>query len=328
MGSVANNDALLMVLAAAAVVAALRYWEGGGRRWAVAAAAGAAGVMLTKMTGASLAPWVLGVIGIALLRRRRTLSRRQVVGTLAAVGVVLAVGAAWALSNLVRFQDLQPSGIRLENPSGTTMGLIDFARGWYERVSATFWGRPGFHAGVTLGSYTFAILTAAAAVTAAAALLVRRHRSTAVLLWALVGGQAVLLFSANWNSHLRSGSLPGAQGRYLYALLVPLAVLVSLGARHVVSRVRRVTTTHVAVLMVVAGVGLHAELAVRMVGGFWAEPGAPWSQNLVALRAWSPLPEPATNLALVLPVAVVAAGAVALARHALRRAGPPAGATA
>lgn len=310
VGAVVTNDVLMLVLAGAAVVAALRWAAGGERRWAWWAAAAAAGAALTKATGALLLPWTAVVVAVGAARVWRAGHRRSAAVTaLVAVGI-LAAGSSWYVTNLARFGDPQPSDVQpAPAAEGFEPDLGAFLPLWADRVTSTFWGQPARRTGVTLDWPVVHGLTALTLAAVAVALASRKpERAAAVALAALVAVQVALLFRSNWKAHARYGGEHALQGRYLYALLVPLAALAALAAWRLL-RDRPAWLARLAVAVAAAGVALHVDLGLSMLGRYWAGPS-----RLGSVAAWSPFPVGVTWAVLALPLAVAAGAAVAAAR--------------
>lgn len=311
LGAVVNNDALLVPLTALATTAVLRYLRGGGAAWAYVAAAAAGGGALTKSTAALLVPWVGIAVAWEALRRRRRGDRTTVVRTLAVTGVLLVAGLSWHLANAIRYGDPQPSPDRDYLRLGLETSFLDFVPTWATQVTTSFWGRPlSRFDNVTLAWPITHLLTALLAVAVLAALW-RAPRALRRPLWLMAGVGAVqlaVLGGSNLRAYYRYTYVTAAQGRYLYPLLVPAALLVAVACGRLVHRVGWLSTRVVAVALAAIGVALHLELARSMIAGWWAGAGA--GDKIAALLAWSPLPVPVTLAVLVSPLVVTAAGAL------------------
>jgi small subunit ribosomal protein S36 len=351
IGSVVNNDGLATAFTALAVVGALGYLRQGSLRWAAVAAVGCAGAPLTKSTAAPAVAWVLVVMAVAMVRSSGWRPSARTLRHAALVGAAALVGLSWQITNVVRFNDPQPNGFTQQPRTGYDASITDYVPDWIARVSSTFWGQPARRTGVTLAPWMITSLTVAAAVVCLYALVrARRFRWPVWLLSVLVAGQVALMFRTNWKSHQRAGTLNGLQGRYLFALVVPLAVLATVGVAALVHRRRTAndideavhegvgeddatqatagrTTAGIAAAVAAAGVGLHVFLGWSMLtGGYWATDGDGVGGQLRAVVAWSPLPALltittflATGLAVVL-AAVWAARQIWLGRAVEHRA--------
>lgn len=342
IGAVVNNDSWVVLAAGVSVAATLAYLRGGPdgphrRRHAVVAACAIAVAVASKTTALPVLPWVMIAVAFPVWWAwRRSQPLRQPLGTLALAAAIGVVGSAWQLANLVRFGRLQPSSYSLEVRADVETSLGEFVATWPSRLSVSFWGQPGRRTGVTLPEAVTGVLsvvTIALMVIAVAAAWRRgRDRTTATMLALLCAGQLVLVGRTNWAGYFRGSGLEGFQGRYFFIVLVPMAVLVAMGVVATVSwvapRARGVTEVRVAVGMAAVGWVVHATLAVRMIQRYWGDPTGPLSANLAAVRAWSPLPDLATQMVLWSPV-VVAAAAVGTwgagrVRRRHPRGGPPA----
>jgi hypothetical protein len=327
IGAVVNNDSFTTLFAGVAVVGALRWLaRPDQRRWALAAA-GAAGVAVaSKSTALSVLVWLVGVgiwIVLRALRDRAALGREVL--TLGSVLVVGAVGAGWQLTQLVRFGDFQPSGYSLERRAGIDPTGGDFVREWVSRVSTSFWGSPASATGIELSRWVVVVASVVTLALVAVAVLVpwwrRRGRTVPTALSVLIVGQVLLMVETNWRGYFRTQGVNAFQGRYLFVVLVPLAVLVALGVVHVVRLARgRVDPLGVAVVFAGVGVALHAVLSVQMLERFWGPVGGTWGEHVDALLAWSPLPVALTWPVVLSPWLVTVAGVVT---WAVRRRGAP-----
>lgn len=326
IGAVVNNDVLVVPLAGVAVAGALAYLAGGRPRSAYLAAAAAAGLALTKATGALVAPWVFLVVAVEGVRRWRRDDRRTAVGAGAVTAAILAVGASWYVVNLARFSDPQPTDIHLPPPPASfEPSLADYVPLWLDRVSSTFWGEPGRRTGVTLEWPVMHALTVLAVAAVVVALASRRpHRVPAVLLAGLCAVQVALMFRTTWRGYARWGREVALQGRYLYALLVPLAALAALAAWRFL-RHRPHWRPRAALAVAAVGVVLHVDLAFSMLRRYWEVDDASWGQRLRSVEAWSSLPTAGTWLVLLAPLVVSGLGlGVLAARWVRRRARQPA----
>lgn len=334
IGAVVNNDGLAVAFTALAVVGVLGYLRHGSLGWAAVTAAGCAGAPLTKSTAAPTVAWVLLVMVVAVVRSSGWRPPARALRHAALVGAAALVGFAWHLTNLVRFADPQPNGFSRPPPTGYEASIADYATTWIERVASTFWGQPARRTGVTLAPWMIAALTVAIVAACLYALVrSRRFRWPVWLLSLLVAGQVALMFRTNWKTHVRAGSLNGLQGRYLFALVVPLAVLATAGVAALVRRRRADedgnsdgdgtaspttarTATGIAAAIAAAGVGLHTFLGWSMLtGGYWAADGDGAMGQFDAVLAWSPLPDPLTISAFLATALAVVSAAAWVARQ-------------
>jgi hypothetical protein len=322
IGMAANNDAVLIPLAAIASVGALAYLHLRNPGWAFAGAIGAAGATLTKSTAALLSPWVALLVGIGAWQRSRRNEPRteKPVRTFAITIAILAAGAWWHTMNLIRFSDPQPSRRRLDEGLPTSFG--EWLPVWASRLTGTFWGQPARRTGVSLAWPITHVLTALLIAAVILALAQKPWRRTVVLLQALIFVQFVLLFRSNLKAYHREGVVVAAQGRYLYALLVPLAVLVAIACIAIVRWLPRLSAIGIATGMTITGTVLHFVIAWSMLDGYWF--GASVGTRLGSVLAWSPLPYGVSIIVLLLPFAVVVAWIVDAARRRGRGNGQPA----
>jgi hypothetical protein len=315
-----NNDALVVLGTGGAVAAALWHLRTGTVRSAVVAAAAGSAAALAKATAAPTLAWVVLVVLVTWWSRRPASAARA---PLLGAGAAAAVGFSWYGRNLIRFKDPQPTGLAaLRPPADFEPTRWTFLHQWLDRLSRTFWGMPARRTGVALPWWMPHLLSLSAVLLCVASLWDRLRRRVVLLLWALCAAQVGLLLRSNWASHSRSGALPAVQGRYLFTLLVPVAVLAVLGARQLLRRLPwplpRVRSDLVAVALTTLGAGLHLLLAISMLEGFWGAADASTWERLVAVRAWSPLPAPLTMALLATLVALPLLGVAVLSTAAVR----------
>ena len=316
MGAVVNNDASMMLGAAVAVTAGLVHLTRPSWQSAAVAAGGAGVAAWSKSTGASLLPWVLLVVLVAAIPVWRAGDRRQASIRLGVASSIAFLGAGWHLTNLVRYRDPQPSGSPRDIVDGVDTPLIPYLETWLEQVASTFWGQPGRSAGVTLADGVVVSLTVAVVLVSVALIVIvlrrRRYRTVVGLLIGLGIVQVGLLFQNTFVHYLRTGGVTATQGRYLYAALVPLAIVIALFSDEVVPKRMRSWAMGVAIA---GGTALHLVLAGSMVGGFWAGDGVVGRAE--SILAWSPLPVSLGALILALPLVVTGLMAVAVIRTSL-----------
>jgi hypothetical protein len=320
VGAVVNNDAFVVVLSALAVVAGLRYLSGGSTWSAWTGAAAGAAVASTKATGASVAAWAAVVVVMGAYERWQRGERRDALTALGGSALLVAAGALWYVRNLIRFDDPQPApGGHAVPPGAEPLSFVSFLPEWVDRISRTFWGVPARRLGISLPwwiSHTLTVLTLVAVVVAVVA--VRRLWKFTLPLVALCAVQVVLLLRSNYRAnrmHVPGPEFSAIQGRYLFALVVPLAVLVAIAVARVAPALRN---QRIVLAVAVAGVGvgsvLHAVIAYKMLSRYWAEAGASVAEQLRALFAWSPLPALLTGIVLMLPVGMMVLAGVLSAR--------------
>ncbi len=314
-----NNDALVMLGSSIAVAASMHHLRTGRHRSAWLAAAAAAVAATTKATAAPVLAWVVLVVVVAAWGRwREPEARSSLLGT----GVGAAIGAAWYVRNVLRFGDAQPSGFRAPRAEGFRADLIEFVPAWASRLSQSFWGLPARRTGVGLPAPVSHGLSLGVVALAVLALRDARRRPASVLLMLLVAGQVLLLAQTNLRAHIRTGVYPAVQGRYLFGLLIPLAVLCVVGARQLrmwwPGRVPVPSTTLVALTVAIVGAVLHLVLATSMLQGFWGDEDAGLGDRMAAVVAWSPLPAFATHAVVWALVTATAALVVATVSRAVQ----------
>jgi len=316
IGAVVNNDATVILGTAVAVTAGVVHLVRPSWKSAAVAAGGAAVAAWSKSTGATSLPWVLLVVLVAAVPVWRAGRRREALVHLGVATSIAVVGAGRYLTNLVRFGDPQPSSFTRRVIEGAETPLWPFLQTWFERVGGTFWGQPARRTGVTLAGWVVTSLTVAVVLATVSLVVVvafrRRHRLVVVLLGVLGLVQLGLLFRANLGHYLRTGGYAAMQGRYLYSVLVPLALLLALFLAEVVpKRVRRwAVATAIAI-----GAALHLVLAGAMLDRFWVGKGV--GGRVESVLAWSPLPDGGSLVVLALPFVIIAFMSIAVLRSGL-----------
>jgi len=309
LAAVITNDNLTIVLSGVAVACALRWLRRpSARPWAIAAAVAAGLAVSTKSTALIVLVWVVAVAAIPVVRAYR--ARAPVADLLRTWGLVVGVGIVgswWQITQWVRFGTVQPSAYSGASRPGVDVTLADFVGEWLSLVPASFWGAPAPRTGVALPMWVALPVSVVVAVLIGIAVVAplrrRRGRLVPLLLSALVVPQAALMVRANWSEFSRAEAVSSFQGRYLFVVLIPLAVLVALGVVEVLRYARgRVDALGVAVGVTVVGVAFHLAIGLMMLARFWGPPGGTWGAHLDALLAWSPLPVLATLVVLSVPL--------------------------
>jgi 4-amino-4-deoxy-L-arabinose transferase-like glycosyltransferase len=323
VGSVVNNDAFVILFAALGVAAGLRYLGGGSRVSAWVAAGAGAAVALTKATGATVAAWVVLVVMLgAWARWRRGQRRDAVTAAVPAIGVV-GIGGLWYLRNLVRFHTAQPAPQGHPRQAGAVrLSFGSFLPEWLDRVSRTFWAMPARRLGLALPWWVSHVLSVVTIVAVVVAIAFGRRLWTFTLpLLALCVAQVLLLLRSDYRANrlrVPGPDLPGVQGRYLFALVVPLACLVAVAVAEITRGSAR-AALGVAIGATALGFVLHVALAGKMLDRFWEVRDASFAERVRAVYAWSPLPSPLTGVVLALPLVMLVIAAV-VARAGLRSA--------
>ncbi len=202
---------------------------------------------------------------------RGALGRALVVSVLA-----LALGGWWWIRNVIAYGTPQP-GVRLrERVPDVELDLLRFAGDFGERFIGSFWGNFGWREahlpiGVSIGMTVLVVVAVAAACWG-------QWPRVVLVLPALVASAMVL--SSGWGAFKKTGVSYATQGRYLFAGIAGLSVLVALG----IARLLRGRTTWQPLVML----DLAVALQVGSCGSACSATGpvrstsasGPWSSSL------------------------------------------------
>ena len=103
-------------------------------------------------------------------------------------------------------------------------------------------------------------------------------------------------------------------GRYLYALLVPLAIFFAVAGSGLVMRYFHRGVLTLAVVVIGVGCAVHVATGIQMLNDYWQGVNAPFSKHLSAMLAWSPLPSVLTIALLLLPFVAILLTVLLVAR--------------
>lgn len=293
VGATVSNDPLMILLGSLTLAGAARIATGDRRLGTAVATGVAVGLALfTKGFAVPLVPavalaCVLPVVAAWRTERpdsdpssevRASLGRALVVATLA-----LALGGWWWIRNIVAYGTPQP-GVRLrDRVPDVELDLLRFAGDFGERLVGSFWGTFGWReAHLPLGvSIALTVLVVVAVVAACWG-----HWARVVLVLPALVASAMVL-SSGWGAFKKTGVPYATQGRYLFAGIAGLSVLVALGAH----RLLRGRTTWQPLVTLAVALALQA-------GGLWIAMERYWAGSLEdrlrALGAFAPLPGPVT----------------------------------
>jgi small subunit ribosomal protein S36 len=327
IGSTLNNDNLLTLLSAVAI-ALLAGVLRGDRSWRTAAAVGVvtALAMLTKAFGVVLVPaivaaYVVGTTEDAGVRwgdRLRMLLRPLAL----AGGLVVVLSAWWYVGVRMRTGRFAPTveSERLTSalaPPGFSPDVGEFAGQFVRNVNNRFWGSFGWYT-IRFPGWFATVCTLVVVVLVAVALAPRRdasganriQRLTLLVPVVLLGG---FVFARAWGLYSRTSKFQFLQGRYLFAGLAGVVVLVAIGLVRIAGRWAPLAALGFAAV-------LQAEALRRCLQGWWGGPGLGPRGQVRALVAWSAWPG---ELLALLAVAAVGFGVwfcVAVVRFVLLRA--------
>jgi hypothetical protein len=334
IGATVSNDPLMTFLGSVTLAGAARLVTGD-RRWATAVATGtAAGLALfTKGFAIPLVPAVALACLLPLAPRRRrgplaeggaiepgagqpdplgtgpaaddqAVDRAGVLGRAAVVaGLALALGGWWWIRNVVVYGTPQP-GVRLrDRVPGVELDLLRFAGDFSERLTTSFWGYFGWReAHLPMG--VVVVMTALVVLTASVACWGRLERLVLVVPTVVA---SLMVLSSGWGAFKKTGVSYATQGRYLFAGIAGLAVVVCLGLDRLRGgRARWLPTATLAVAVALQALGLWV-----CVHRYWAGPGL---DRVRAMVRFAPIPGPLTAGVLVAAALTAVAALVLVAR--------------
>jgi small subunit ribosomal protein S36 len=218
----------------------------------------------------------------------------------------LATGAWWFVVNLVRYHSFQPSTPGFV-PGTKLSGWSEFTDMLVNGTILRWWGDFGWFE-VNLPELAARIGTAAVAVLVAVALVQARRPDRRIdllcMLWPTVGLFALMTLQAALHFH-RTYYVSGISGRYLFAGLASLAVVVGAGAASL-GRFTRFAPP----LVLAAAVAMQALAVHAVFPRWWEGPKGTARTGLDGMLAWSPWPAVAVEVVLGLTAAGLVATAV------------------
>lgn len=318
IGSTINNDNLLTATASLLAVLLAGVLQGDRRRrTAVLVALVASAAVLTKAFGLLLLPWI-AVAYLVAARRRRAAGEPPwptvLTGAATGVGVAVLTGWWW-IGNQRREGTIAPSLEETLVPSvpGFSPDAGFFVRRFGAFFTERFWGWFGLYsARMPLWVIALATVLLVGLLVVGVARPGGRLRRPDLLVQLLpVALLGAFVLQHAWSIYARSSQTPFIQGRYLFALVVPLMVVAAAGARTVAGR-----WAPLGVLG--TGLALHAVGFATMLDQMWGAPGEGLRAELRALVAWSAWPGEALAVGAVvgglLGAAALAVAVVDLAR--------------
>jgi 4-amino-4-deoxy-L-arabinose transferase-like glycosyltransferase len=288
-----NNDALVTLVGSVVTALCVRVLTGDSS-WRTAVAIGAVvGVgLLTKIMAAFLLP----VVALAYLLAPRGVDRaassllaragRVVVMGLAA----LVVGGWWWVRNLLVLGTVQPVGVEIRLSDLEPEGPVTYVATAWPRLARSFFGDLGWlDVRTPVGFWLTATVVLGAL--AVVALSTRELRRSVGTLLALPATLAVAVLANGWGFYAEHGRLTGHQGRYLYAGLLALAVVVAIALWRLAARDERRIA---ALVPFVTAAGLAVTCYGLALGftGFYRGPGESLGEAADRWAAFSPVAAP------------------------------------
>ncbi|MDQ2758464.1 MAG: hypothetical protein M3Y71_18235, partial [Actinomycetota bacterium] len=238
---------------------------------------------------------------------------------LALAGAV--VGGLWWLRNLVLFHRVQVDGVgeaglrALFGPPDGRGSLGDFLRGWPYLVAVRVWGGVGLPdtpvpSDLVVWGWPALLVTGLLVAAARPSRRPGARVGVALVAWVPLVLTLLVVAWGSYSSYRRwSGAIHGAQGRYVYPLVVGLAAGAVAGG----VRLPRRASTNLPGVLVVAAIATQLSTWAMLLTSWFApsprpSPPALWA-GLQVLEQVSPLPVLVTvAMVLVLPLASGVAG--------------------
>jgi small subunit ribosomal protein S36 len=321
MGASVNNDSLSLLVFWLLTPVVLRVAQGDlGTRAALLCGGLTAAGLLTKGFAVVMPVWVAAAAVIAWWRAREAGAGPFVHFGLVSGGMALVAGGWWWIRNWVLYGELQPSRYNeLVAPNAdapTDFGL--FLERWSYFTTRRFWGEFGWFdthiSGVAVGVATAVVVTALAVGCR------RRSRVTdaPVTDRLLLAAPLLLLVSAQFvlaiDGYVRTGVMPGLQGRYWFGAVAGLSVIVAVGLGDLLRGLVRwlpLVVLGAAVAMQVLAVG-------TILRFYWGEPDSGLADRARAVVAWAPIPGEVIGVGAAVAAAVAAATVALLVTAGLR----------
>lgn len=324
IGSTLNNDNLLTLFGSIAIALVAGVLRGDRSvRTAVLLGLVTGLAMLTKAFGIVLPPvialaYLLGALETAEgTRARRALE--AVKPLLVVGGLTLVLCGWWYVGVRARTGTFTPTvetsrlTEALQSPGfspqvGTFLGELS------RNVDNRFWGSFGWYT-IRFPSWLALMATGATVAMVVWALVPRRDRSESTRLQRAtflvpLAALALLVAVRAWGLYALTSKFQFMQGRYLFAGIVGLVVVVAIGVERLAARWSPLVVAAVAVVLQFEGLR-------RCLQGWWGGPGLGPRGQVRALVAWSGWPGELLGLLALVAVAAGAWFAVALVRFVL-----------
>ncbi|MGW5362338.1 hypothetical protein [Actinopolymorpha pittospori] len=300
IGASINNGTLTVLASSLAVVLLLPIAQGDVRARRALAAGGAVTLaLLTKGFGLALLP----TVAVAYVGAVRAVGARKALPSAVVAAAAILPGTSWWLFNIVRYGQLQPS-----RPPGTawSKGPADLA-GWagtfLDFLAWTMWGALGSQEGRPPRLLYIATTVVLVVLLAVGSWILRRQPVEVILLHSGWLGPLTIITYGSAREFLITGTVRGAQGRYLQVAVVSMAVLAL--APLVRTRLALVLGPVMATLLGAGGLLL----------GFWLFWGtSAGAGRFESLTSWSPGATAVMGLAAVTITGAAVLGVVALVR--------------
>jgi hypothetical protein len=304
-GAVTNDGA---TIAAASVIWALLLRitsSGPTRRRFLVLAIAVAVACWTKGTALTLLPSVPLAIAIAFHRARggriRSWGPPALAATAGTLGLAFVLGGWWWAVNILRYGRLQPAAYLVPPGTADTLDILQFLHVFLDRMRWSFFGDLGVLKAPAANSLT-ATLAVLFTVLCVAGLVSRRRVGDRLVM--LLGAFAAtgVLFTSAYRAHLESNHLPGLQGRYLFVLIVPLAVCFAAGLVRLAGLVR-FRAPWLLAAVAIAGLGVTAQGILVGFRLYYVARDRSWGDavdRFLGWAEWSPMVVAALTAALFL----------------------------
>ena len=291
-GGVTNDGAAIAAASGIWALLLTMTTSGPTRRRLVGLAVVVAAACWSKGTALSLLPCIPVGIAVAYHRARGGPLRRWAPPALAAtvgtLGLAFVLGGWWWALNLVRYDRLQPSGMAAVPRDDARLDLGEFFLVFVRRIRWTFFGEVGVREPRVFGALTLALAVLVVALCVAGLLSGLRWADRLLMLLGICVPVGVL-FATTYSAHRATTLLPGIQGRYLFVLIVPVAVLFTCGAVSGADRLR-IPVERLLPVFALAGTGVAALGLLLGFRVFYAFPGRSTADAWDLFLRWAAWP--------------------------------------
>jgi 4-amino-4-deoxy-L-arabinose transferase-like glycosyltransferase len=244
----------------------------------------------TKGTALTLLPAVPVAVAMAYRRTRGGSLRNWAVpagiATAGCLGLAVVLGGWWWVVNLLRYGALQPPAVPTPLVEGQARDFAGFLLVFVQRLRWTLIAEVGGREPTVLYPMTVVLATGFAVLCLIGLISRRRFAERLVMLASILPTVGVLI-ETTYRAHQLTKGFPGIQGRYLFVLVVPVAVLFAAGVLRLAALVRMPTRwLPPAVALAAVAVAL---LGLTLAFQVYYSDGTSWGAAFDRFAAWAPV---------------------------------------